>query len=101
MSLTHRPSLHSVLSLLPTGRSGPARKKARRVRRLFLEVLEDRTVPSSSIFGSVWNDLLGDGVRQAGEPGLAAVTVTLDQGATHAQTLTTGAGDYSFTGLSA
>src|SRR5262245_16496188 len=101
MSLTRRPWLNSVRSLLPTARSVPARKKARRVRRLFLAALEDRTLPSASILGSVWNDLLADGLRQAGEPGLAAVTVTLDRGLTHAQTLTTGAGDYSFKNLAA
>ncbi|MCI0459686.1 MAG: FG-GAP-like repeat-containing protein, partial [Gemmataceae bacterium] len=59
-------------------------------------------MPSASILGSVWNDLVTDGARAGGEPGLAAVTVFLDQNGSHIQqTLTSGSGDYSFTGLAA
>src|SRR5215831_1870906 len=81
------------------GRS--SRNKAKRPRhrtRLELECLEARTLPSASILGSVWNDLIADGVRAAGEPGLAAVVAYLDQnGSRVQQTLTSGTGDYSFT----
>ncbi|MBI1337329.1 MAG: choice-of-anchor D domain-containing protein [Phycisphaera sp.] len=42
------------------------------------EPLEDRLLLSGSISGTVWADLNGDGVRDAGEPGLAGVTVYLD-----------------------
>jgi hypothetical protein len=47
-------------------------------RRLAVEQLESRTLLSAAILGNVWNDLNGDGVRQAGEPGLAGQTVFLD-----------------------
>src|SRR6266545_3933288 len=59
-----------------------SRRKAKRLQRptrLELEYLEDRTLPSASILGSVWNDLIPDGARAGGEPGLAAVVVFLDQ----------------------
>lgn len=74
-------------------------------QRIFVEPLEDRTLLSATIFGSVWDDLVADGVR-AGEPGLAAVTVYLDDGShvfngSQQHTLTNGAGDYSFAGLAA
>ncbi len=55
----------------------------------------------------VWNDLDGDGVRDAGEPGLAGVTVFLDangngtpDGGEPTQ-VTDGTGAYTFTGLAA
>ncbi|MCI0684527.1 MAG: FG-GAP-like repeat-containing protein, partial [Gemmataceae bacterium] len=58
---------------------------------------------SASILGSVWNDLIADGVRAAGEPGVAGVIAYLDNGAafdgTQTNTRTNGSGDYSFTGL--
>ena len=47
----------------------------------------------------MWNDLVPDGKRVAGESGLAGVTVTLSQGGTTRQALTDGTGAYSFTGL--
>ena len=34
-------------------------------------------LPASSLGDFVWNDLDGDGVQDAGEPGIAGVTVTL------------------------
>src|SRR5262245_41075491 len=90
--------------------------KSRRMRKLLctrrrasyrplVEFLEDRTVMSASIFGSVWNDLIADGIRAAGEPAVAGVIAYLDDGnafsgaQTHTQT--NGNGDYSFTGLPA
>src|SRR5437870_247097 len=94
------PTSRSIRSLwLAPFRTAPAAAKRRRPRRLFLEPLEDRTLLSVTIFGSVWNDLLADGVRNA-EPGLSAVTVYLDDGS-HAfngsqpHTLTNGSGVYS------
>ena len=61
---------------------------------------------NSSISGVVFVDANNDGVQQAGEPGLAGVTVTLTgsnaQGAINAMTVTTTAnGSYSFTKLQA
>ncbi len=46
-------------------------------RRLRLELLEDRRL-LSTISGTLWNDLDGDGVRQAAEPGLPDRAVFLD-----------------------
>ncbi|MCH8048373.1 MAG: hypothetical protein IID44_32155, partial [Planctomycetes bacterium] len=44
-------------------------KHSHTTRRLRIEMLEDRRV-LSTISGVVWDDLDGDGVRQAAEPGL-------------------------------
>ena len=38
----------------------------------------NRSIPSE-LHGTVWNDLDGDGTRDAGEPGLAGVTIYLDE----------------------
>jgi len=56
--------------------------------------------PSGSIGDFVWNDLNGNGVQDAGEPGLAGLTVMLG-GAASATTTTDASGGYQFTGLSA
>lgn len=55
----------------------------------------------ASIGDFVWNDLNGNGTQDAGEPGLAGVTVTLKNaaGATVGTVTTTAAGAYSFTNL--
>ncbi len=74
-------------------------KRRRGTYQPVLEPLEDRTLPST-IFGSVWQDLVPDGLRASGEPGIAAVTATLEQnGIQIQQTLTSGSGDYAFAGL--
>lgn len=77
--------------------------RRRSTYRPIVEFLEDRTVMSASIFGSVWNDLIADGFRAAGEPAAAGVIAYLDDGnafnSTQAHTLTNGSGEYSFTGL--
>ncbi len=52
-----------------------------------------------SIGGVVFNDLSGDGVQNAGEPGLGGVVVSLSNGLTTITTTTTGDGHYSFAGL--
>ncbi len=49
----------------------------RRLPRLLLEALEDRTLPSASILGSVYNDLPGSGVRQPSDPAVAGQVVDL------------------------
>lgn len=59
---------------------------------------------SGSLSGAVYSDLDGDGVRDAGEPGIAGVTVTLggdDATGTIApvDVVTDGDGDFSFSGL--
>jgi protocatechuate 3,4-dioxygenase beta subunit len=53
---------------------------------------------TASIGDFVWNDLNGNGVQDAGEPGIPGVTVTLSNGAT---TTTNASGAYSFTNLPA
>jgi hypothetical protein len=68
--------------------------------------------PCSAIGDFVWNDTNGDGIQQAGEPGINGVTVKLEDstGATVLATTTTGAapagnpnanGYYQFSGLCA
>ena len=69
------PNLFLNGRLLPTRRR---RCRPARRTRLELEALEDRTLLSASIFGSVFNDLSGSGSRDAGDPGLAARIVYLD-----------------------
>jgi protocatechuate 3,4-dioxygenase beta subunit len=50
----------------------------------------------ASLGDYVWHDLNANGVQDAGEPGIAGVTVTLSNGAT---TTTDASGFYQFTGL--
>ena len=55
-----------------------------------------------AISGQAFKDLNGDGVKDAGEPGIDGVTITLDRGAdgtVDATTTTSGGGLYSFSGL--
>src|SRR5687767_10391751 len=79
-------------------------KRGRATYRPLVELLESRTVMSASIFGSVWNDIVADGVRAASEVGLAGAIAYLDDGSgaydgsqTHA--VTNGSGEYLFQGL--
>lgn len=58
----------------------------------------------ATIGDKVWNDVNGNGVQDAGEPGVAGVTVTLYAGdgtTVIATTTTDGAGNYIFTNLDA
>ncbi|RMF30759.1 MAG: hypothetical protein D6759_11320, partial [Chloroflexi bacterium] len=58
--------------------------------------------PQASVGDFVWHDLDGDGIQDAGEPGLAGVTVTLRNGATNqmiSQTVTLSNGQYLFSNL--
>jgi phosphotransferase system IIB component len=53
-----------------------------------------------SLGDRVWKDLDGDGIQDAGEPGINGVTVRLFLGSTEvASTVTAGDGNYSFTNL--
>ncbi len=71
------------LSRLAKSASRPPLPALRRWKRLELLRLEDRTLLSATIAGNVWNDLTPDGIRQAGEPGLAGQTVFLDLNGDH------------------
>jgi len=62
--------------------------------------MEDPVEPTGTISGAVWNDVDGDGVWDAGESGLAGVTVALSGGAS-ATTATGPDGSYSFGALAA
>lgn len=57
--------------------------------------------PLASIGDFVWHDLNGNGIQDAGEPGIDGVTVNLYDGAGGfvATTTTSGGGAYTFTGL--
>ncbi|MGH1506237.1 MAG: SdrD B-like domain-containing protein, partial [Acidimicrobiales bacterium] len=59
--------------------------------------------PLGTIGDRVWSDLDGDGIQDAGEPGLSGVTVELLDavGTVVATDTTDGAGAYSFAGLTA
>lgn len=58
------------------------------------------TPPTGKIGDYVWNDLNGNGIQEAGEPGIAGVSVTLG-GAASASTTTDANGYYLFSGLAA
>jgi hypothetical protein len=59
-------------------------------------------LPFGTVGDLVWDDLDGDGARDAGEPGLGGVTVRLLSGAAVVATTTTSStGSYSFNGLKA
>ena len=66
-------------------------------RKLALLSLEDRLTPTGAIGNFVWSDTNGNGVQEAGEPGVAGVTVRLiNNGATVATTTTSPTGTYVF-----
>src|SRR5262245_32190606 len=67
----------------------PARTK------LAIEQLEDRLVPAS-IGDFVWRDANANGLQDAGETGLAGVTVKLIGGGTTRTTTTNSSGYYAF-----
>lgn len=64
-------------------------------------------VNTTEIRGTKWNDLNGNGVQEAGEPGLAGWTIYLDQNLNgqldtgETSTTTDASGNYAFTGLAA
>lgn len=66
---------------------------------------QQRVTPSSSIAGSLWNDLNSNGLREWNESGLAGRTVYLDQNKNgvldvgETATITNSTGDYRFTDL--
>ncbi|WP_185154601.1 SdrD B-like domain-containing protein, partial [Flavilitoribacter nigricans] len=63
--------------------------------------LDAGILTGASIGDYVWEDLNGDGIQDAGEPGVGGVTVTLldGDGATVGTTTTAADGSYSFTDL--
>ncbi len=86
---------------LPSGICGPGE-----VEDVEVEIRDSGTPPpGASIRGSKFNDLNGDGVLNAGEPGLANWTIYLDLNGNNAldpgepAALTDSNGNYSFTGL--
>lgn len=54
------------------------RRKKLRSYLLWLEPLEDRTLMAVSITGSIFHDLLADGLRQANEPSVPGIVAFLD-----------------------
>jgi hypothetical protein len=83
----------------PARRRLTKKGRSRKYYRPLIECLEDRTLPST-VFGAVWNDLVADGIRAAGEPPIAAVSVVLEQnGVQVAEAVTNGSGSYRFDSL--
>jgi len=83
-------------------RGSPFTHPARRLAaRPLLETLEDRLVPST-IQGTVFHDMNGNGAQDTGETGRVGVTVYLDQNQNHTldagetSTTTDSLGNYSF-----
>src|SRR5690349_21252121 len=64
-------------------RRGQPNSGRRRSTRLLLEVLEDRTLLSASILGSVFHDLNANLTRDTGEAGLAGMVAFLDTNQNH------------------
>ncbi len=100
-------SWNSAISSLFSPYCRAARKPSRRRRALLLvETLERRLTPSTGeIHGTVWNDLNGNALHDANEPGIAGRTVYLDQNRNDAldpgevSTVTASDGSYAFTNL--
>jgi hypothetical protein len=67
-----------VLSALASRRRGKRRRQQRSTYRLWLEPLEDRTLLSVSISGTIFNDLHGSGIRTPDDPTVPAAVVFLD-----------------------
>lgn len=73
----------------------PVKKRSRKafarrgVSRPAFEALEELTLLSSSIVGTVWNDRNGDGLRQPNDFGVAGATVYLDLNNDHQRDSTT------------
>lgn len=53
--------------------------------------------PTTQVGNRVWQDIDGDGIQDAGEPGIAGVTVTLDCGSGTTSTITDSDGVFVFT----
>lgn len=77
------------------------------MRGLHLEPLERRELLTVSLSGSKWNDDNANGVRDAGEPGLAGWTIYVDSNqngqldAGEASAVTAADGSYTISGLAA
>src|SRR2546423_14748248 len=78
----HRPGGLALPSRQPSGCALRLPKRKRRrpkpVERLWLEPLEDRTLLSVSVSGTIFHDLNPNGVRETNEPALVATTVSGD-----------------------
>jgi hypothetical protein len=104
--MSKRRSMKSVS--LPGSRIEEARRQSAsgRSRAQFVappgadfQSLEPRLLLSASVGDRVWVDMNGNGIQDAGEPGLSGVTVNLlDSGGGQVDTTTTnGSGNYGFT----
>lgn len=88
------PAAGESATVITTSTGGPNLKGT-------LVVFTNTPIPQPELFSLgdfVWSDLDGDGVQDAGEPGIGGVTVTLSTGAT---TTTSANGAYSFGNLPA
>src|SRR5207248_4570918 len=78
----HRPGGLALPSRQPSGCALRFRHRKRRrprpVERLWLEPLEDRTLLSVSVSGTIFHDLNTNGVHDTNEPALVATTVFVD-----------------------
>jgi hypothetical protein len=76
------------------------RHRSPRRQKVELEQLEDRRLFAGTVGNSVWNDLNGNGIQDAGEPGVGGAVVELwDSGAVRQTAVTDAAGSYSLSGL--
>lgn len=99
------PGTYRIRQVTPAGRTQTSANPADVVASSGTDAtaVDFGSFAGTAISGQAFDDLNGDGVRDAGEPGLAGVTMQLDIGAngTVDQTTTTsGSGTYSFAGLS-
>jgi hypothetical protein len=67
----------------------------------FIEIYVELCCPDGTICGYKFNDLNGDGIQDANEPGLPNWTITLDDGYMLYPQVTGPNGEYCFTGLAA
>jgi hypothetical protein len=67
----------------------------------YLELIVEVCCPSGSICGTKFNDLNGDGIKDANEPGLQGWQITLDDGYMLYPMVTGINGEYCYTGLNA
>ena len=68
-------------------------------RKLRLEPLECRRVLSMSVGDFVWNDVDGNGLQDAGEPGVSGAVVELRKGRVAQTAVTDGTGHFVLSGL--
>jgi len=98
------PGLHRVRQVTPAGRVQTTTNPADFFTSSGGNVsgVDFGSFAQATISGQAFDDVDGDGVQDAGEPGLGAVTINLDIGAdgsVDATVPTDAGGNYSFTGL--